>query len=51
MRDTFSDPINDARASELSAKIDALLEWWKADVYEPPADEQRSKTRVAGVRR
>jgi predicted acylesterase/phospholipase RssA len=51
MRDTFKDPIQDPRASELGAKIDALLEWWKADVYEPPTDEQRTQARVAGARR
>lgn len=50
MRETFKDPINDARASELSAKIDALLEWWKADVYEP-ANETQAKVRVAGTGR
>jgi predicted acylesterase/phospholipase RssA len=51
MRDTFKDPDNDPRASELKSKIDALLEWWKADVYEAPADELRAKVRVAGTRR
>lgn len=49
MRDTFKDPINDARASELRSKIDALLDWWKADAYEP--EEPRSKVRVARTRR
>jgi hypothetical protein len=51
MRDTFKDPFNDARASELKAKIDALLEWWKADVYEAPGDDVRTKVRVAGAGR
>jgi hypothetical protein len=50
MRDIFKDPINQARASELHAQIDLLLEWWKADVYEaPPPDDLRTKVRVAGA--
>lgn len=49
MRATFRDPDTNPRAAELQAKIAALLEWWKADVYDPPADD-RPRTRVAGGR-
>jgi len=45
MRETFVDPV---RAADLDSRIAALLEWWKAEVYEaPPAEELRPKTRVA----
>lgn len=39
IRRTFTDP-NDDRCAELESKIAALLEWWKAEVYEAPADRQ-----------
>ncbi len=45
MRKPFEDVDTDA-ASTLQSRIAALIEWWKADVYEAPADEPR--TRVAG---
>ncbi|HKB01105.1 MAG TPA: patatin-like phospholipase family protein [Gemmataceae bacterium] len=48
IRRPFTDPDWD-KAAELQSKIAALLEWWKADVYEPPADELRTKTNVAGA--
>jgi hypothetical protein len=52
MRETFSDPDRSARAAELQSKISALLEWWKADVYEAPAAEEPGwRTRIAGARR
>jgi predicted acylesterase/phospholipase RssA len=35
IRQTFADP-DDDRCAELESKIGALLEWWKADVYEAP---------------
>lgn len=35
IRRTFADH-NDDRCAELDSKIAALLEWWKADVYEAP---------------
>jgi predicted acylesterase/phospholipase RssA len=52
MRETFLNPKDNERARALHAKIDALVEWWKADVYEPPspADELRTKVRVAADR-
>jgi hypothetical protein len=37
IRRTFDDK-NDDRAAELDSKIAALLEWWKADVYEAPPE-------------
>ena len=46
MRKPFEDMDTDA-ASTLQSRIAALIEWWKADVYEaPPVEEPR--TRVAG---
>jgi hypothetical protein len=53
MRETFLNPRENERARALHAKIDALVEWWKADVYEPPSptDELRTKVRVAGAAR
>src|SRR5262245_46201441 len=41
---------NEAPAAELQSKIAALLEWWKADVYEAPAEEFKWKTPIAGRR-
>ena len=45
-----SDGLAGERANEvkeLRSKIDALIEWWNADVWEPPVE----KTRVAGFGR
>ncbi|HJZ93864.1 MAG TPA: patatin-like phospholipase family protein, partial [Gemmataceae bacterium] len=50
IREAFADPDADPGAAKLHSKITALLEWWKADVYEAP-EELRAKTRVAGGRR
>jgi hypothetical protein len=47
MKATFTDPV---RAAELESKILALLEWWQADVYEPPLRED-TRTRLAGAGR
>ena len=49
MRAMFNGDINNQHSAFLQSKIDALLEWWKSDVYEAPADDQRSKVRVAGT--
>jgi predicted acylesterase/phospholipase RssA len=37
IRRTFADK-DDDRCAELDSKIAALLEWWKADVYEAPSE-------------
>jgi predicted acylesterase/phospholipase RssA len=50
IRRTVTDPNLEA-AAQLESKIYALIEWWKADVYEPLADELRSKVNVAGAGR
>jgi predicted acylesterase/phospholipase RssA len=48
MRATFTDS---ERSKDLKVKIDALLDWWKTDAYEPPPpiDELRAKVRIAGA--
>lgn len=47
IRRPFTDPDWD-KGAELQSKIAALLEWWKAEVYEAPADGLRAKASVAG---
>jgi predicted acylesterase/phospholipase RssA len=49
IRRTFADK-DDDRCAELDSKIAALLEWWKAEVYEAP-DEPRVKARTVGRRK
>jgi hypothetical protein len=46
IRRTFEDK-DDDRCAELDAKIAALLEWWKAEVYETP-EETRPNVRTVG---
>ena len=48
IRRTFEDK-DDDRCAELDSKIEALLEWWKADVYEAP--EPRPTARTVGRRK
>jgi predicted acylesterase/phospholipase RssA len=43
IRRTFEDK-NDDRCAELDSKIAALLEWWKADVYEAPEPKVKART-------
>ena len=49
IRRTFEDK-DDDRCAELDSKIAALLEWWKADVYEAPA-ERAVPARTVGRRK
>lgn len=46
IKDTFGERTRDDEVKAMNAKIEALLKWWKDDVYEPPIDEP-IKNRVA----
>ncbi len=45
MKNTFA---NRRRAEDLQSKMDELLQWWKADVYEAPDESKAVKARLAG---
>ena len=48
MKNTFGD---EKRAEELNGKMNELLQWWKADVYEAPDEGKAVKARLAGFQR
>jgi len=48
MKGTFGD---EKRAEELNGKMNELLQWWKADVYEAPDEGKTVKARLAGFQK
>ena len=48
MKNTFAD---ETRATELNSRIDKLLEWWRADVYEPPVESKRGNLHLTGFKK